>query len=171
LAALGDLVAAEVDRATNARDFDTAFPDLYRHAYRVAYRLVGPQEAKDLAQEALARAYGHWGRVGDLDQPAAWVSRVTTNLAFDFWRRRRVRRYSDDATATLPPVDAERVDLYRALANLPRRQRQVIALRFLADQSEAATATALGCSLGAVKQHAARGLAALRAQLIVPSED
>jgi len=169
--ALSDLRAAEVDGGTGGRDFDAAFPDLYRHAYRVAYRLVGPQEAYDLAQETLARAYGHWAKVGALDEPAAWVSRVTTNLAFDFWRRYRVRRYADRATSSIPPVDAERLDLYRALADLPHRQRQVITMRFLADQSEAATATALGCSLGTVKSHAARGLTALRAHLHVPSED
>ncbi|MBV8985772.1 MAG: sigma-70 family RNA polymerase sigma factor [Acidimicrobiia bacterium] len=160
-----------MDGRTGGREFDASFPDLFRHAYRVAYRLVGPQEANDLAQEALARAYGHWGKVGALDEPAAWVSRVTTNLAFDFWRRRRVRRYAGQAAASIPPVDADRLDLYSALADLPQRQRQVVAMRFLADQSEAATAAALGCSLGTVKSHAARGLAALRAHLPVPSED
>lgn len=165
------LGAAEVDEGSSGRAFDAAFPDLYRHAYRVAYRLVGPQEAKDLAQEALARAYGHWAKVGGLEEPAAWVSRVTTNLAFDFFRRRRVRRYADQTSSSMPAVDAERLDLYRALTALPQRQRQVIAMRFLADQSEAATATALGCSVGAVKSHAARGLASLRARLVLPPED
>jgi len=163
--------ATGVDERTDGRDFDAAFPDLYRHAYRVAYRLVGPQEARDLAQEALARAYGHWRKVGALDEPAAWISRVTTNLAFDFWRRRRVRRHADHVPPSMPAIDAERLDLYRALAALPVRQRQVIAMRFLADQTETATAAALGCSVGSVKQHAARGLAALRAHLVLPVED
>ena len=38
-------------------------------------------------------------------------------------------------------------------------------LRFVADQPEAAVAVALGCSLGTVKSHASRGLAALRVTL------
>jgi DNA-directed RNA polymerase specialized sigma24 family protein len=38
-------------------------------------------------------------------------------------------------------------------------------LRFLADLPEATVAATLGCSVGAVKQHAARGLAALRNSL------
>jgi RNA polymerase sigma factor (sigma-70 family) len=160
----------DVGHGAGAMEFDAAFPELYRHSYRVAYRLVGAQEARDIAQEALARAYGHWSRVGALSEPAAWVSRVTTNLAFDLWRRRRVPRRIEQRDP-LPAVDADRLDLYRALAALPRRQRQVIAMRFLADQSEAATAETLGCSLGSVKQHAARGLATLRARLDLPAED
>jgi RNA polymerase sigma factor (sigma-70 family) len=57
------------------------------------------------------------------------------------------------------------VDLVRALRALPRRQREVVALRYLADRPEAEVADLLGCSAGAVKQHAHRGLAALRARL------
>ena len=41
-------------------------------------------------------------------------------------------------------------------------EREVIVLRFLADLPEADVAKALGCSVGSVKQHASRGLAALR---------
>ena len=40
-------------------------------------------------------------------------------------------------------------------------------LRFLADLPEADVAKALGCSVGSVKQHASRGLAALRISMAV----
>ena len=56
------------------------------------------------------------------------------------------------------------------LATLPKRQREVVVLRYLADLSEAQTAAALGCAPGTVKTHAARGLEALRAVLAVPEE-
>lgn len=55
-----------------------------------------------------------------------------------------------------------RLDLVEGLRRLPRRQREVVALRYLADVSEAETARLLGCSTGTVKTHAHRGLAALR---------
>ena len=44
----------------------------------------------------------------------------------------------------------------------------MVALRFLADRPEAEVAAVLGCSVGTVKQHASRGLAALRAALDRP---
>jgi RNA polymerase sigma factor (sigma-70 family) len=48
-----------------------------------------------------------------------------------------------------------------ALRSLPTRQREVLALRFYLDLSEAEIAAALGISPGSVKTHAHRGLAAL----------
>jgi RNA polymerase sigma-70 factor (sigma-E family) len=158
-----------VEVNVDPRAFDDAFPALYRHAYRVAYRLCGSDsDAKDLAQDALVRAYGRWDKIGAYADPSAWVARVVMNLAFDHWRRRRLFRRLPVASRD-ESVSDDHVDLYVALDSLPRRQRQVVVLRYLADQSEPATAQAMGCSVGAVKQHASRGLRALRARLDVPS--
>ena len=144
-------------------DYDDAFRGLYRRAYRVAYAILGRRvEAEDVAQEALARAHLHWRRVRDY--PDAWVARVAANLAIGVWRK---RRSTEGATADAPGADrlvADRLDLVAALRALPRRQREVVVLRYLADLPEAAVADALGCSAGAVKQHASRGLSALRAR-------
>lgn len=60
---------------------------------------------------------------------------------------------------------AASVDLAIGLRALPRRQREAVVLRHLSDLPEAAVAAAMGCSTGAVKQHTARGLAALRRAL------
>jgi len=51
------------------------------------------------------------------------------------------------------------------LTTLPRRQREVLVLRYYLDQSEAEIARTLEISAGSVKQHASRGLAALTARL------
>ena len=60
-----------------------------------------------------------------------------------------------------------------ALRRLPRRQREVVTLRYLADVPEAEVARLLGISAGSVKTHASRGLAALRLGLeeLTPSEE
>ena len=58
-----------------------------------------------------------------------------------------------------------------ALRGLPRRQREVIALRYYLDLSEADIAETLGISTGAVKSHASRGSAALRERLAEQLED
>jgi len=162
--ALGTLPDADARAATTR--FDDAYPGLYRSAYRVAFRLLGVrEEAADLAQESCARAYWHWGKIGGYEHPEAWVARVAGNLAIDLRRRRRTaNRHAAQFVALTEPA-GERVDLHRALLALPRRQREVVLLRFIADQSEAAVAAALGCSVGTVKSQASRGLAALRVTL------
>ena len=59
----------------------------------------------------------------------------------------------------------EHQDVIRALHRLPRRQREVLVLRYYSDLSEAQIADSLGISQGAVKSHASRGMASLRASL------
>jgi RNA polymerase sigma-70 factor (ECF subfamily) len=151
-----------------ATNFDDAYPGLYRSAYRIAFRILGGrEEAADLAQEACARAYSRWNRVGGFDSPDAWVTRVAGNLALDLLRRRRTasRHTGNGAATSTSEPDGNRVDLQRALLTLSRRQRDVVLLRFVADMSEAAVAAALGCSVGSVKAHTSRGLATLRTTL------
>jgi RNA polymerase sigma factor (sigma-70 family) len=148
--------------------YDERFDDLAAIAYRVAFRMVGSREdARDLAQEAMARAFAHWRRASKC--PEAWVSRVTSNLAIDLLRRRgRAPLSAPDPTGDPGALVAERIELVRALQDLPRRQREVVVMRYLADLPEALVATELGCSAGSVKQHASRGLAALRLALTQP---
>jgi RNA polymerase sigma-70 factor (sigma-E family) len=145
--------------------FDEAFAELYRAAYKVAFRLLGNRtEAEDVAQEALARTYVRWRTVSDYATP--WVCRVATNLAID--RTRRARRFSGGAAPERAARDAfadERLDLQNALRSLPKRQRDVVLLRYVADRSEDDVARVLGLAHGTVKTHASRGLAALRARL------
>src|SRR5260370_23919787 len=84
------------------------------------------------------------------------------------WRQRRWT--SEIATGRLPErqaygdvfaqVDARQA-LIAALDRLPARQRAVVVLRYFADQTEAQTAAAMGCSVGAGKSHASKALARL----------
>jgi len=146
-------------------DFEEQFPDLYRVAYRVAFRIVGQrEEAEDVAQEALARALARWPKVHG--HAAAWVARVSGNLAIGAWRR--IARKTPPMPQPPPSTEAlviDRADLVRALRSISRRQREVVVLRYLADLPEDAVADAIGSSVGTVKQHASRGLAALRTPL------
>ncbi len=141
--------------------FEESFYDLYALAYRVAFRILGDRgDAEDVAQEALTRTHLRWSRLAA--EPAGWVVRVSTNLAIDRYRRRGRRLGPTRELTLLDAHLAERMDLARAIRRLPRRQREVVVLRYLADWSEADVADALDCSPGTVKVHASRGLAALR---------
>lgn len=151
--------------------FAAAFPELFALAYRIAYRVVGERgEAEDVAQEALARAVLRWPALAD--RPHGWVVRVAGNLAIDRYRRRRRTLLRSCVEAGSAEAGApDRLDLVASLARLPRRQRQVVVLRYLADWSERAVAEELGCSVGNVKSSAARAVRSLRRQLGVEVED
>ncbi len=146
-------------------DFDHAFDRLYPQARALAYRVVGDvARAEEVAAESLARAYSRWRRLAAADHLDAWVLRVAGNLAIDAVRRKRpllappgVRTESDGVALRLTLADA--------LRQLPRRQREVLVLRFLADLRQQDVALALGITEGAVKTHAHRGLATLRSRL------
>ncbi len=144
---------------------DDQLRELGQVAFRIAFRLLGSrQDAEDVAQEAVVRAAVRWRRVHRYAE--AFVGRVATNLAIGLLRKRRSVPAQIEATDGGMPAMADRVDLIRALRKLSGRQREVVVLRYVADFSDHDIALALGCSPGSVKQHGARGLAALR--LTVP---
>lgn len=150
-------------------DFDERFDDLAAIAYRVGYRLLGDRgEAEEVAQEALARAYARWRSVAGHAEP--WVARVATNLAIGVWRKRRPTAPLDDVAHAAPGGDPlgtalERYGLVESLRRLPRRQREVVVLRYIADLPERRVAEVLRTSVGTVKSQSHRGLARLRAEL------
>jgi len=127
--------------------------------------------ADDAAQQTLTKLYLAWSRLQQRDDVDAYAWRVLVHALVDEWRRPwRRREYSVAVTPDHAMADAAaRVDQQRlvldALARLPRRQRAAVVLRFWQDMSIEQTAAALGCSVGAVKSHTARGLQALRVHL------
>jgi RNA polymerase sigma-70 factor (sigma-E family) len=135
---------------------------------RAAIALAGSRaEGEDLLQAALERVLRSGQPVGD---PEGYLRRTLYNLAADGWRRRSrwrsrlslLRAHYQPATADGTAEIDLRDALIRALGQLPPRQRAVIVLRYWEQRSEAQTAELLGCSVGAVKSAASRGLRRLR---------
>jgi RNA polymerase sigma-70 factor (sigma-E family) len=145
--------------------FEEFFVEIYPQAKRLAARIVeSPAGAEDVAAEALARACLRWGAVRQLPHRNAWVLRVTTNLAVDSVRRRP--RWLPGRNPAGPEVaGSDHIDLANALARLPKRQREVVTLRYLLDMSEEQVAETLGIARGTVKATSSQGLSALRARL------
>jgi RNA polymerase sigma-70 factor (sigma-E family) len=137
---------------------------------RYATVLTGDGEAaRDLVQEALTRAFVHWGRITAAEHPYAYVRMIVTNVYLSS-RRRHVwplSRLGGDAAEDPPAPDptagmAVRVDLRRALHALPRAQRAAIVLRYFEGLTDAEIAETLACRPATVRSHIHRGLAALR---------
>ena len=128
--------------------------------------------AEDAVQEALARAWERSERGEEIESLTAWVTAVSLNLARSRLRRvvaeRRAREHlaSGAGTAALGPSDAgERIDVLRALAALPRRQREATVLRYYLGLNVAEVATALGIYEGTAKTTLFRARQALAAAL------
>jgi len=169
-----------ISRHTDVREgsrevSDAAFEEfvLARQAtmFRVAFLLTGERgQAEDLLQNALERTYQHWHRVRTAGSPDAYVRRIMVNLANDRWRsKRHVIEQCLDTTIVIPDHTSQadltesRDLIMRSLRALPPRMRTVLVLRYFEELSEAETAAALDCSVGAVKSQTSRGLAKLRA--------
>ena len=141
---------------------------------RTAYLITGDrEEAVDIAQEALARAYERWRSVSQLDRPGAWLQRVAGNLAISWRRRQRYVSRSaldpeDRAQGLAPDSDLE---LMEALQFLSPAQRAVVVLRYYADQPIAEVARALDKQPGTVRALASQGLARLREFLQEETDD
>ena len=144
--------------ASADEDFDEVFHRTVRRAHAVALRMVGdPALAEDLVAEAFARAYARWSRLRSVPYVDGWVLRAVANLAIDHLRR-RPPAVAEPGTAD--PIDnvTLRLALNEAMARLPRRQREVLALRYFSDLSEVDIARAMGVSVGSVKSHHRRAL-------------
>ena len=115
----------------------------------------------------MGRTFARWSKVRSLPYRQAWVARVAFHEALDVSRRERRRLESLPVRSSrdLAEDTATRLTLNDSLAALPKRQREVVGLRYLADLSEADTAKQLGISVGSVKQHGRRALQAMRERL------
>ncbi|GAB2459003.1 SigE family RNA polymerase sigma factor [Nocardioides hungaricus] len=154
---------------------DEALEQLYaahwRRLVRLSVLLVRDQgTAEEVVQDAFVAVHGRWSRLRDPDRALAYLRQAVVNRSRSALRHRAVvARHA----ATLRPLDAadptpdadRRAAVLDAMRTLPDRQREVLALRYYLDLSEADIADTLGISRGAVKSHASRGAAALRSLL------
>jgi len=129
--------------------------------------------AEDAVQEALARAWIKSERGETIASLPDWVAVVAFNLSRSRWRRVLAERR---ATALLPGrapqmPSEDFVDVTRALAILPRRQREVAVMRYLLEMSTREVAQATGVGEGTVKNSLSKARAALAKQLDVVDEE
>jgi RNA polymerase sigma factor (sigma-70 family) len=152
------------------RDRDE-FADFYRASWYPCLRAVlasgeSPERAEDLVAEAFAKAWASWPQLHDHPAPRAWIVRTALNTRVSWWRRRRREFPLANHDLGLPEAfsDLIDIDLMAAIRRLPVRQRQIIALRILADLDTEATSLWLGIAPGTVRAHLSRALHTLRQQ-------
>lgn len=164
---------------------ESAFEEIVRRhqgrVFAVAYRMTGNREdALDVAQEALLKAYRKihsWQPSGGF---GAWLLRLTTNQSIDHMRRRKRHKHEtlEDSfrpgAATEPMVEDTAVQVrggeievrvQAALDVLSPSQRTVFVLRHYEGLALADIAPVLGCTVGSVKVHLFRAMKKLQREL------
>ncbi|MEV8586630.1 SigE family RNA polymerase sigma factor [Streptomyces sp. NPDC051180] len=148
--------------------------ETYRAHYRsllglAALLLDDTASCEDVVQEAFIRVHSARKRVREPEKTLAYLRQTVVNLSRSALRRRILglkllsKPMPDMASAEEGAYEQlEREDLIKAMRGLQRRQREVLALRYFSDMTEAQVAETLGISLGSVKAYGSRGIAALR---------
>lgn len=166
--AAGAGLPADRDAAVSAL-FEAHYPRLVRLARHL---LDEPAQAEDIVMDAFVTLSRRWLSVREPEASFGYLHAAVVNGSRSWLRRRVVaRRNPPEPPATRESAEGdvllglEQHDLVAALRTLPRRQREVLVLRYYEGLSEARIADLLGCSSGSVKTHASRGLRALAVRL------
>jgi RNA polymerase sigma factor (sigma-70 family) len=150
---------------TDEQQLLTWVPRLRRYARALA---VGRDDADDLVQDTLERAWAKaslWRGVADM---RAWLFSIMHNVHADRVRRPRLATVAmDDDTPEVPvaPTQSERLevlDLQAALEQLPPGQKEIVLLVALEDMAYADIAKTLGIPIGTVMSRLSRGRERLR---------
>lgn len=140
-----------------------------RRIFVQIYRVVGnADDAQDLTQETFIKALQREDQLKDAKKAAHWLSRIATNTAIDFLRRRGRVSFTDVDELPQPlsaPVSespeqvllrSERqLYLEDGLRQLTERERTALVLRDVEGLPAGEVARRLGCSKATVRSHIA----------------
>lgn len=157
------------DQVAQRLEFEEFFRAAYPGLVRAFYVLTADRaEAEELAQEAMARAYERWERVGAMESPVGYLYRTGVNL-----NRHRLRHLTVRARGLLAvtrdaqnePAAGVQQEIAEAIASLSRGQREAFMLvEWLGLNAEEA-GRVLGIAPASVRSRVHRAKAALRARL------
>lgn len=162
---------------TNDEIVDLLFRRHYVALLRLAVVMVGNREAaEDAVQDAFTALHRNWRSLRDAENPEVYLRSTVLNRCRSWVRRQAtqravrplmlVREHHKSAEDTI--VDRDEVgSLVAVMRTLPRRQREVLACRFVLELSIAETADLLEISEGSVKTHTHRGLKSLQQRIEV----
>jgi RNA polymerase sigma-70 factor (ECF subfamily) len=181
LRALLRLEAACAPVEAEARSYsspESLFMDQYEPLARALTLITHDSDAaRDAVQEAFARLCRDWTKVSSYGRQTAWVRKVAVNVARDQLRKQGRQRHLfvslDDEDLDLeshrpsfaePPLDGS-PELWKAVRELPEKQRVAVGLFYIADLNIAEVGAAMGISQGAVNRHLNRARNSLRTRM------
>jgi RNA polymerase sigma-70 factor (sigma-E family) len=173
-------IRRQVPIARSDQDTEHAVTALYALHYRSLVRLAAllvPDlaMAEEIVQDSFVAVHSVWRTTPDDDVALCYLRRSVIDRSRTLPRRdatagTRAARPAPDMPGTGPSQQAGAISpessaFVSALWALPARQREVLVLRYFADLSEPQIAAATGISKAAVRNHIARAVSALRAEL------
>jgi len=141
-----------------------------RTLFAIAYGILqNREEAEDVVQDSLVKAWKTRWRVRDPEKFPAWLATVARHRARDVFRKRRTVPLSEQVTE---PIDSETADttaldqrLHSALAALPELHRAALTLRYFEEMDYRSIEKLLGLTNGALRGILGRALGSLRKQM------
>jgi RNA polymerase sigma-70 factor, ECF subfamily len=149
-------------------ELDRLLAQVWPEAYRVAYGILHDRGlAEDAAQDACALISRKLPTLKNSAAFRTWMYKIVANRAISIGRARKATHNLEAASEH--PVNAdptERIDLYRALAVLPLRQRAAVLLHYYAGLNSSEISDACGFPPGSVRFYLMQARRALRKALV-----
>ena len=144
-----------------------------RTLFAIAYGILqNREEAEDVVQDALVKAWKTRWRVRDPEKFPAWLATIARHRAHDIFRKRRTVPLSTTIDEVIEPGSAAQTNgaeldqqLHSALAALPDLHRAALTLRYFEEMDYRSIENILGLSNGALRGILGRALASMRKQL------
>jgi RNA polymerase sigma-70 factor, ECF subfamily len=141
-----------------------------RTLFAIAYGILqNREEAEDVVQDALVKAWKTRWRVRDPDKFPAWLAAIARHRAHDVFRKRRTVPLSEETIEAIEPGPTDTITLDRqlhsALAALPELHRTALTLRYFEEMDYRTIETTLGITNGTLRGILGRALASMRKQL------
>ena len=141
-----------------------------RTLFAIAYGILqNREEAEDVVQDSLVKAWKMRWRVRDPEKFPAWLSMITRHAAHDVFRKRRPIPTAHEIIETREanPANTVAIDqqLHSALASLPELHRTALTLRYFEEMDYRTIENTLGLTNGALRGILGRALASMRKQL------
>lgn len=152
-------------------DTDVLYRDLFFQDFNRLVKLarfLGADDPEDIVQEAFVRLHARLLTIRRREAVRSYLTVTVVRLVRSRQRHLAVAAATrsrvavrDQPSSTDPASLADSMAVEQMVAGLPRRQREVIVLRYWLDLDERAIAKTLGISVGSVKTHASRAIARL----------
>jgi RNA polymerase sigma-70 factor (ECF subfamily) len=149
---------------------------VHAHCLREARRIAPPEDAADIAQEALIRAWRSSRTAKPPDHPTAWLRTIVRREALRHRARTAPAVSLDEHADVVDRVAAVhfealplRLDVRKAVRRLTPEDRKLLALRYVDDLTQPAVARALGIPEGTAKVRLHR--ARRRLQRVLSQDD